>query len=250
MSSAQNGPAAARDHADRVSAVIRAAWAEHRLVPRLFRAGDQLVTGQTDITEVFGCVELAPAELLLRASNDHLWRDLGRDLAVGEVRDLLDRLAQASQLRQPEASLRRQVSGILADMNSTPGGTTILVPPRTGITNDLELPRPPDPADPRSQGSSWYRGAFESVAVFAVPMTPIRPVWIVDFDRLGEARLRGGVDDLEITIEPYREGLVRLGDSMVPGVAITMRTYVEVEIQRPASAVGIDVKDPAEDAAA
>jgi hypothetical protein len=239
------GPTSAAKESDgaRVARVIAEAWREHRLVSRLFAAADELRTDDPSVGATFAAVHLAPAELLSNASNDHLWRDLGRDLAIGEVRDLYERLAQSCERRPRQPSLRRQISDILSRLNPGPRSGAILSPPRTEIFDELEVRRPPDRSDSRALDSVWFRGTFESVPMFSVPMTPVWPLWVIDFDRLGEMRRRGAADEIEITIEPHREGLVRYGDTMVPGVAITMRQYVDIEIARPASAVGIDTSE-------
>lgn len=225
------------DDAGRVARVLKEDWLKYRLVPRLFAAAGRLREDERrEGVLPFGFTEVVATGLLLDPWNDNLWKELGRNLAIGEVREFLETLATRCPSRPRSGPLVAQVSGILSELQPYPGCAAIFAPPRYALLKELGLPpQPGGSEDPRSLRSPWYRGTFEDAPVFSVPMTPPRPLWVADVRSLGVWRTQGKVDRLDVRIGPAREGT---------GSAITAEEWFEIEVTDPEAAVAVAIADP------
>lgn len=170
----------------RMTDLLTAEWKQHRLIPRLVGAAGQLQTHVAEGVRPFGFTELYPTEWLGLPGADHIWRQLGKDLAIGEVREFLDTVESGTTPRAPTGALADQVSALASELGAHSQGGAIFAPSRWRVLSQLDLQGPPGTAaDARSLGSPWYRGSFEGLPVFSVPMSPRRALWIVHFSALG-----------------------------------------------------------------
>jgi hypothetical protein len=218
------------DDAGRVARVLREDWLENRLVPRLFGAAGRIREDE-EIELPFSFRQPVATALLLDRWNDHLWRELGRELAIGETREFLDALGRQCESRERGGPLASQVSGILDELQPMPGCAAIFAPHfaqvrELGVARQVNVRE-----DPRSLGSPWYRGAYEDARVFSVPMRPpARALWGVDFCRLGWWRTASDVDRLDVRVGPAQGGT---------GREITAEEWFDVQIAEPTAAVGL-----------
>ena len=235
----------ARSDEANIAALLRDAWKQHRLIPKLFAGAGSLQENVREGVLPFGFTELYPTEWINSGYADHIWRDLGKQLAIGEVREFLDALAVRSSTRPSVGGLSSQVSQLLGDLGISASTGAIFSPSRWRVLRALELTGiPGTPADPRAQGSSWYRGAFEGVPTFAVPMSPLRALWIVDLGSLGTWNAGRSAEYLDVRVRTAAGQFVLLNDSPVPASSITAEEFFSVGIKDASSAVGIEI--PAE----
>lgn len=236
---------------ERVAGWIREDWLKYRLAPKLFAHAGRLEEHQVDVATPFGHAQDFPTTYFEQPLMRGFWGELGRAFAVGEVRELADRLAASGEARPPAHSLVREVSAALDRLQAFPGEAAIIAPPPYRVIRELGVSGAPrEVEDERSLASPWFRGMFEDAPVFALPLAPTRPLWVIDFGRIGEWRTRGAVDEMDIRVTPSLERLVRLGKASVPASTLTLQTFSDIVIADPTAAVGIVVPGDGPDAAA
>jgi hypothetical protein len=224
----------------RIAEPLTTEWKAHRLIPRLFDAAGQLRTQVADGARPFGFTELYPTEWITRSTGAPIWRQLGKDLAVGEVREFFDTIEALSTTRAATGALVDQVSVVAAELDAHRQGGAIFAPARWRVLRELDLQgRPGTPADPRALGSPWYRGSFEDIPVFSVPMSPRRALWIVQFRSLGSWNTSRAVDYLDVRLDLLPGRSVPLNGHPVPATSITAEEYFAIEIDDPRAAAGI-----------
>jgi hypothetical protein len=114
----------------RIAEPLTTEWRAHRLIPRLFDAAGQLRTGVAQGPRPFGFTELYPTEWVRLATGAPIWRQLGKELAVGEVRECLDTIEAVSTTRTATGALVDQVSILAAEIDAHRRGGAIFAPAR------------------------------------------------------------------------------------------------------------------------
>lgn len=224
----------------RIAEPLTAEWRTHRLIPKLFDAAGQLQTEVAAGARPFGFTELYPTQWVRLPTGGPIWRQLGKELAIGEVREFFDTIEAVSTTQVPTGALADQVSALAAELGVHGRGGAIFAPSRWRVLSQLDLQgRPGTAADPRSLGSPWYRGSFEDIPVFSVPMSPRRALWIVQFSSLGRWNTSRAVDYLDVRLDLLPGRTVPLNGQPVPATSITAEEYFEIEIEDPQAAAGI-----------
>ena len=234
------------DRQDRVAKILIDAWRANRLVPRLFSSARAVREGVPDASP-FGFTVAIPIEYL-QGRADNIWTTLGVDFAVGETREFIDLLARTSSVRNPGASLIDAVYDTARDAEAYGDGRSVIfAPARWRVLSALGLEgRPGSPEAPGSVGSRWYRGSFQDIPVFAVPLTPPRALWVVNLSALGTWETRGGVDDIEVRFGLLREPVATINDQRVPATSVTVEQYFRVHVEDPKAAIGLSLPEQAE----
>jgi hypothetical protein len=231
----------------RIAEPLTAEWKAHRLIPRLFDAAGQLQTEVAESARPFGFTELYPTEWVTRPTGAPMWRQLGKDLAIGEVREFFDTIEAVSTTQAATGVLADQVSVLAAELDAHRPGGAIFAPARWRVLSQLDLQgRPGTKADSRALGSPWYRGSYEDIPVFAVPMSPRRALWIVQFSSVGSWSTSRAVDDLDVRLDLLPGRTVRLNGQPVPATSITAEEYFAIEINDPRAAAGIALSPESE----
>lgn len=224
----------------RIAEPLIVEWKAHRLIPRLFDTGGQLQTEVAEGARPFGFTELYPTEWVRGSIAGAIWRQLGKDLAIGEVREFLDTIEVVSPTRPATGALANQLSGLAVELDVHRRGGAIFAPSRWRVLSQLDLQgRPGTTAAPRSLGSPWYRGSFEDIPVFSVPMSLRRALWVVQFSALGTWSTDRAVDWLDVRLDLMPGRTVPLNGQPVPATSITAEEYFAIEIDDPQAAAGI-----------